>query len=98
MDIGHIVDAMGLASKALEAWVFFNKLIVDANKQPLWAESAPLFPSSSSIDNSDEDSNRNVRLRSIILSANGTLLYFATEDGSLLELSQLHHLKWINHG
>jgi len=80
-----------------EAGVLYQ-LTIDANAQPLWVESGPSFPSTSSIDNSDEDSNLNVRLRSGIPSADGILLYFATEDGSLVELSELHPVKWINHG
>lgn len=80
-----------------EAGVLYQ-LTVDANTQPVWVETGPSFPSTSSIDNSVEDSNRNVRLRSGIPSADGTLLYFATEDGSLVELSELHPVKWINHG
>eukprot|EP01018_Ginkgo_biloba_P038073 Gb_29036 [translate_table: standard] len=67
------------------------QLKIDANAQALWVEIGPSLPSS--INTSDEYLSMNMRLRSGIPSAQGIYLYFATVDGSLVELSELQPIK-----
>ncbi|GLJ51702.1 hypothetical protein SUGI_1098840 [Cryptomeria japonica] len=74
------------------------QLTMDANAQPLWVECTPSFPSMANIDISDEDSSMSIRLRSGFPSVDGNSMYFSTVDGSLLELSELQPVRWINHG
>ncbi|XP_058078249.1 uncharacterized protein LOC131226656 isoform X2 [Magnolia sinica] len=71
------------------------QLQLSENAQPVWTEFRPTFESS--IYSEETEPSSAMQIKSGVVSHDGQL-YFTTMNRSLLELSDIQPLRWINHG
>ncbi|KAL3698138.1 hypothetical protein R1sor_012214 [Riccia sorocarpa] len=71
------------------------QLQIDGSGQLLWVNCGPWLPSNTQ-DSGVSSSNVSL-VKSGLVSADDSAVYFATTDGSLTELQTLHPMKWVNH-
>ncbi|CAM8964210.1 unnamed protein product [Rhodiola kirilowii] len=71
------------------------QLQLGENFEPVWVEFLPLASESSSGETNAEPKTK---IKSGVNSNDGERLYFCTTKGSLLELTEMHPQRWVNHG
>ncbi|KAJ6808827.1 uncharacterized protein M6B38_165810 [Iris pallida] len=72
------------------------QLQLNENSQPIWTEL--LLISEPLRHTGETEAKPSMRIKSGLVSHDGERLYFSTANGSLLEISEFHPLRWENNG
>ncbi|KAL2645054.1 hypothetical protein R1flu_012641 [Riccia fluitans] len=94
---GHATSVLSVNRTMItmsESGVLYQ-LQIDGSGQLLWVNCGPWLPAN--IQDSGVSSSNVSLVKSGLVSADNSAVYFATSDGSLTELQTLHPMKWVNH-
>ncbi|GAV65055.1 LOW QUALITY PROTEIN: hypothetical protein CFOL_v3_08570 [Cephalotus follicularis] len=94
---GHAISVFIVNQTILalsEAGILYQMKLSE-NSQPVWVEFTPALNQST---NKESDKSSLIQIKSGVVSHEGARIYFCSRNGLLLELSEVDHQRWINHG